>query len=56
MAERLSFYDLKAKKKFNSQTYTIKTRIVKNKMKKFAVAKSPLTGNEAWRILPQDYK
>jgi len=55
MAKRLNFYDVKAKKPFTSQTYDIKKRQVKGRTKKFAVAKSPHTGNEAWRILPNDF-
>ena len=49
--ERLSFYDVKARKKFNAQKYEIKTKVVKGKTKRYAVAVSPLTGNKAWRVL-----
>ena len=55
MAKRLSFYDLKERKKFNSETYTIKTRVVKGNTKKYAVATSPLTGNKSWRVLPKGF-
>jgi len=44
--EELSFYDVKAKKKFTTDNYEIR---VKNG-RKFAVAKAP-SGIEAWRIL-----
>ena len=44
--KQLSFYDVKAKKKFNSSNY----RTVVKKGKKFAVAKAP-SGIEAWRII-----
>jgi len=45
--EELSFYDLAAKKKFNSKNYEKKHRGGRN----FAVAKSPYTKNECWRVL-----
>ena len=44
--EKLSFYDLKAKKKFTTDKY----RTVTKKGRKFAVAKAP-SGIESWRIL-----
>ena len=44
--EKLSFYDLKGKKKFTSSSYKKVTRSGRN----FAVAKGP-AGNECWRIL-----
>jgi len=44
--EKLSFYDLSKKKKFNTDKYTVKIR---NK-RRFAVAKGP-SGNECWRVL-----
>lgn len=46
MAEKLSFYDLKAKKKFESSDYKF---VLKNG-RRFAVAKTP-SGKEAWRIV-----
>ena len=42
----LSFYDVKAKKKFKTNKY----KIVKKKGRRFAVAKAP-SGIESWRIL-----
>jgi len=45
--EKISFYDVKAKKKFMSDKY----KIVVKKGRRFAVAKSPLSGIESWRIL-----
>ncbi len=45
--EKLSFYDLRSKKKFNSDKY----KVVIRKNRRFAVAKNPKTGNECWRIL-----
>lgn len=52
MTEKLSFYDVKTKKKFFTTNY----RIVIKKGRKFAVAKS-LTGNyECWRTVGKDFK
>lgn len=57
MATRLNFYDVKAKKSFNSQTYTMKSRMVKGRKKWFAVVKeSPLSGNVVWRVVANDFK
>jgi len=44
--KKLTFYDLKRKKKFSTTKYTTKVR----GKRKFAVAKAP-SGIEAWRIL-----
>jgi len=45
--KKLSFYDLRAKKKFVPKEY-----IIKNKgQRQFGVAINPKTGNECWRIL-----
>ena len=46
MAEKLSFYDVKGKKKFKTDKY----RTVTKKGRRFAIAKAP-SGIEAWRIL-----
>lgn len=57
MVTRLNFYDVKAKKSFNSESYTMKTRMVKGRKKRYAVvAKSPLTGNVVWRVVANDFK
>jgi len=45
--EKLDFYDLVAKKKFESGNYHKQSRNGRN----FAVAKSPYTKNECWRAL-----
>jgi hypothetical protein len=45
--EELSFYDLVAKKKFNSSSYHKEKRGKRN----FAVAKSPYTKKDCWRAL-----
>jgi hypothetical protein len=47
MKDKLSFYDVKAKSKFESNEYDI--RLAKNG-RYFAVAKSP-SGSEAWRVV-----
>ncbi len=47
MAEKLKFYDIKAKKSFT----TNKFKVVNKKGRRFAVAKSPLTGIMAHRIM-----
>ena len=45
--EKLSFYDLQAKKKFVPTEFTVKIR----NNRRFGVAKNPKTGNECWRVL-----
>lgn len=47
MKEKLSFYDVKSKSKFESAEYDI--RLAKNG-RYFAVAKTS-SGSEAWRVL-----
>ena len=51
MMEELSFYDVKAKKKFKSSNYKFETR----KGRKFAVADAP-SGIKAWRIVGKSTK
>jgi len=46
MAEKLSFYDLRAKKKFQTDKY----KIVVKKKRRFAVAQAP-SGCPSWRIM-----
>lgn len=46
MAEALSFYDLKAKKKFSTASY----KVVVKSGRRFAVAKAP-SGCDSYRIL-----
>ena len=50
MPEKLSFYDVKGKKKFTSSSY----KIVNKKGRRFAVAKAP-SGIEAWRIMGKSW-
>lgn len=45
--EKLSFYDVKSKKKFVPKEYTVKIR----NGRRFGVAKNPKTGVECWRVL-----
>lgn len=54
--KKISFYDLKKKKKFYSKDYEITTKIVRGHRKKFAIATSPFTGIEIWRVLPKNFK
>ena len=46
MAEKLSFYDVKGKKKFEATEY----KMVVKKGRRFAVAKAP-SGIDAYRIM-----
>jgi len=56
MKEELEFYDLKAKEKFKSSDYRIEEKPRQDgRMSYFAVAISPLTGNEAWRIVAEKF-
>ncbi len=48
--EKLSFYDVKSKKKFTSDQYRVVTRGGRN----FAVTKSPSGPHECWRVLSKD--
>lgn len=45
--EKLSFYDVKTKKKFVPKEYVVKIR----NNRRFAVAKNPRSGVESWRVL-----
>jgi hypothetical protein len=45
--EKYSFYDVKSKKKFVPDEYTVKVR----SNRRFAVAVNPKTGVECWRVL-----
>lgn len=58
MAKRLSFYDVKAKKKFNSQSYKLRTITIEKTgaKRKQAVTESPFTGNKVTRFVPSDFK
>lgn len=51
MGEEISFYDVKAKKKFTSSEYRIEER----KGKYFAVTDSPTGDYECWRVVTKDF-
>ena len=48
--EKLSFYDVKTKKKFETDNYDVREK----KGRFFAVAKSPAGTHECWRVLSKD--
>jgi len=48
--EKLSFYDVKSKKKFESDGY----RVEEKSGRFFAVVKSPVGTHECWRVLSKD--
>jgi hypothetical protein len=48
--QKLSFYDVKTKAKFESDEY----RVVEKAGRNFAVTKSPKGGHECWRVLSAD--
>ncbi|MBF0385441.1 MAG: hypothetical protein HQL27_06170 [Candidatus Omnitrophica bacterium] len=48
--EKLSFYDVKSKKKFEVTEYSVKEKSGRF----FAVTKSPTGGHECWRVLSKD--
>ena len=48
--EKLSFYDVKSKAKFNSDNYQVKEKGGRF----FAVTKSPSGTHECWRVLSKD--
>jgi len=58
--EKLSFYDVRAKKKFKTDDYKIKKKTTKNKKtgktttRYFAVAKSLTGPHECWRVLSKE--
>ncbi len=48
--EKLSFYDVKTKGKFETETYEVREKSGRF----FAVAKSPKGTHECWRVLSKD--
>jgi len=50
MAKKLSFYDVKTKSKFETETY----RVVEKGGRYFAVTKSPKGTHECWRVLGKE--
>lgn len=51
MKKKLSFYDLKEKKVFETTNYKVVNKDVKGINKKFAVAINPKSKNECWRVI-----
>jgi len=45
--EKISFYDVKSKKKWIPKEYTVQIR----SGRRFGVAKNPKSGTECWRVL-----
>ena len=52
--EKLSFYDVKSKKKFDSDDYRIVKKTAKGRDRFFAVTKSLVGPHECWRVLSKD--
>jgi len=53
--EKLSFYDVKSKKKFEVDEYKIVTKKAKGRERFFAVAKSQSGPHECWRVVSKDF-
>jgi hypothetical protein len=49
--EKLSFYDVKTKKKFITDDYRVVKKTAKGRDRYFAVAKSLAGEHECWRVL-----
>ena len=52
----LDFYDVKARKKFRTDKFKIVIKNTKRGKKKFAIARSPITGIEAYRLVANDFR
>jgi hypothetical protein len=50
MAKKLSFYDVKTKSKFETDSY----KVVEKGGRHFAVTKSPKGSHECWRVLGKE--
>jgi len=48
---KLTFFDVKSKRKFSTSNYKVVKRRVRGRVRKFAVAKSPYSGIKCWRVL-----
>lgn len=48
--EKISFFDVKSKKKFETDTYEVREK----NGRFFAVTKSPAGTHECWRVLSKD--
>ncbi len=54
---KLNFFDVKAKKSFTTDEFRTEIRTSKSGRKtRFAIAISPFTGNESFRIISMDFK
>jgi len=53
--ENLSFYDVKSKKKFNTDDYKIVKKKAKGRERFFAVTKSLVGPHECWRVVSKDF-
>ncbi len=49
--EKISFYDVKTKKKFDAEDY----KIVDKSGRKFAVTKSLAGSHECWRVVSKEF-
>ena len=54
---KLKFYDVKAKKSFMTDKFRLESRKSKSgRVTNFAIAVSPLSGIESFRIVDKDFK
>lgn len=54
---KLKFFDIKAKKSFTTDKFKIEIRTSKSGRKtRFAIATSPISGIESFRIIAMDFK
>ncbi len=54
---KLKFFDVKARKPFTTDEFRMEVRTSKKGRKtRFAIAISPFTGNESFRIVSMDFK
>jgi len=49
--QKLKFYDVKAKKSFSTNRYSVVKRRVRGSTTTFAVAKSPFSGIKCYRVI-----
>jgi len=53
---KLKFYDVKAKKSFTTDKFRIEIKNTKAGKRKFAIAISPISGIESYRIVAMSFK
>jgi len=51
---KVTFYDLKTKKKFETNTYKLISKKTKNGMRYFAVSNSP-SGGKSYKIISKEF-